>query len=278
MKAPLKNGLAAAAVLCLAAAAAQSAQTQAASGPYAGALVSEWTGKVKLQLPGMGQSAPGRGEKLPAGTLIDTRDGMMVLVLEDESEILLRPRTKLVVREPGPGELSYFQLLLGRIRASIRKRTGGAPPFQMGTPSAVIAVRGTRFDVDVNRRHITEVDVYEGLVEVDALGLPGGSVMVRPGFSTRVAPGFAPQQPVPSNRIPPGAQNLDESLNAEFQREKAGALGQGGESGSQEQGFNAGEPQGRQGERRSVPGSSQDRSAPGHGEDRQSDSGPPQDL
>jgi hypothetical protein len=277
MKTPLKNVLAVAAVLSFAAVAAQAAQAQGTAAPYAGALVSEWTGKVKLQLPGMGLAPPGRGEKLPAGTLIDTHDGMMVLVLEDESEILLRPHTQLVLRDPGPGHWNYFELLLGRIRASIRKRTGDAPPFQLGTPSAVIAVRGTRFDVDVSRRNVTEVDVYEGLVEVDAVAIPGASVMVQPGFSTRVGPGLAPQPPVPTSKIQPGAENPNESLDLEFQREKSGAVGQGGESGSQDQGFNAGESQGRQGESHSVPGSSEDRSAPGHSEDRRSGSGPPHD-
>lgn len=189
--------------------------------PYAGAMVSEWTGKVQVQLPGTSLSPPARREKLPAGTLIDTQDGLLVLVLEDESEILLRPRTRLVLKQPGPGDWSYLQLLLGRIRASVRKRTGGAPPFQLGTPSAVIAVRGTRFDVEVNRRGVTEVDVFQGLVEVGAAGIPGASVLVGPGFSTRIGPGGVPEPPIRTDEIRPDSEVPDQSMDVEFIRERA---------------------------------------------------------
>ena len=46
---------------------------------------------------------------------------------------------------------------------------GGSPAFQIGTPSAVISVRGTKFNVEVDRRGFTEVDVDEGVVELEAV-------------------------------------------------------------------------------------------------------------
>ena len=212
-------------LLCSIAMAARAAQipqvTSPSPAPYAGSLVSEWTGDVQLQLPGTSLSSPARGQKLPAGTLVDTRDGLIVLVLEDESEILLRQRTRLILQQPGFGDWNYFQLLLGRIRASIRKRTGGAPPFQLGTPSAVIAVRGTRFDVEVNRHSVTEVDVFQGLVEVGAAGLPGASVLVGPGYSTRVGPGSPPEPPIRTDEIRPNAEAPEQAMDAEFRREKS---------------------------------------------------------
>ena len=143
----------------------------------------------------------------------------MLLRLEDESEILVRPHTRLLLTQPGPGGWNYFELLLGRIRTHIMKRTGGAPPFQLGTPSAVIAVRGTRFDVEVNSHKTTEVDVFEGLVEVAGVGIPGASVLVRAGYSTRVGPGGAPETPVPTQEIRPGFEASDERMVAEFARE-----------------------------------------------------------
>jgi len=215
-------------LLCCVAIALQAAQKpQPASAtpgapavPYAGAMVSEWTGKVQLQVPGGVLASPTRGQKLPAGTLLDTKDGLIILVLEDESQILLRPGARILLRQPGAGDWNYFELLLGHIRASIKKRTGGAPPFQLGTPSAVIAVRGTRFDVEVNRRGVTEVDVFEGLVEVGAIGIPGASVLVEPGFSTRVGQGSAPEPPIRTYEIRPDAQAPDEAMVREFLREK----------------------------------------------------------
>jgi hypothetical protein len=104
-------------------------------------------------------------------------------------------------------------LLLGRIRALINKRTGGAVPFELGTPSAVIAVRGTQFDVEVNPRKVTEVDVVDGLVEVYARNAVGGSVLVEPGFSTRVGPDSGPEQPEPTNEMRPEVERPEPGEN-----------------------------------------------------------------
>ncbi|MGZ3319328.1 MAG: FecR family protein [Isosphaeraceae bacterium] len=167
-------------------------------------------------------SRPTRGQVLPANTVLDTGEGRLVLVLRtDESEIIVQPHTRLVVKEPAPGNWDTLEILLGRVRAYIRKRTGGAPPFQMGTPSAVIAVRGTRFDVEVNGRGVSEVDVFDGLVEVASSTNPGSSVLVSPGFSTRVGMGTAPEPPVPTGEIRPGVEAPEEMAKLEFARERA---------------------------------------------------------
>ena len=200
------------------------------SAPYGGATVSDWTGKVLVQPPGSSLAFPTRQQALPPGTLLDTGDGRLLLRLEDESEILVRPHTRLLLTQPGPGGWNYFELLLGRIRTHIMKRTGGAPPFQLGTPSAVIAVRGTRFDVEVNSHKTTEVDVFEGLVEVAGVGIPGASVLVRAGYSTRVGPGGAPETPVPTQEIRPGFEASDERMAAEFAREGVVEVNRGQEN------------------------------------------------
>ena len=201
---------------------AQSTNAGLTPAPFAGAVISEWKGEVHVQLPATSRSAPKRGQVLPAGTLIETGEGRLVLVLRtDESEILVQPHTRLVVSEPAPGNWNAIEILLGHVRAYIRKRTGGAPPFQMGTPSAVIAVRGTRFDVEVNRRGVSEIDVFDGLVEVASATASGSSVLVRPGFSTRVGMGTPPETPVPTGEIRPGVEAPDEIAKAEFARERA---------------------------------------------------------
>ena len=202
------------------------AQAQVPAGPspapFAGAIVSEWKGEVHVQLPGTSMSRPTRAQVLPAGTVLDTGDGRLVLVLRtDESEIIVQPHTRLVVKEPAPGNWDALEILLGRVHAYIRKRTGGAPAFQMGTPSAVIAVRGTRFDVEVNGRGVSEVDVFDGLVEVASAAIPGSSVLVSPGFSTRVGMGTPPEPPVPTGEIRPGVEAPEEMAKLEFARERA---------------------------------------------------------
>ena len=190
--------------------------------PFAGAVIAEWRGPVQVQIPGTSAGRPSRGQVLPEGTTLDTQDGQLVLVLRsDESEILVQPHTRLVLQAPQPGNWDTLQIILGRVRAYIRKRTGGAPPFQMGTPSAVIAVRGTRFDVEVNAAGISEVDVFEGLVEVGSATLPSVSVLVYPGMSTRVGMGTPPEPPVPTREIRPNVEVPDQIAKLEFAREKA---------------------------------------------------------
>ena len=187
--------------------------------PLGGGFVTEWSGKIRLQLPGKQFSKPKRGEQLPVGTLIETDTGIMVLTLKDDSQILIRPHTKLILKQPQRGDWEYLKIIIGWIRAYITHRTGGAPPFELGTPSAIVAVRGTRFNVIVNRLGTTEVDVFTGLVEVAGVGIPGKSVLVRPGYSTRVAVGQAPITPVPTYDIRPGASPPNSSVAADFSRE-----------------------------------------------------------
>jgi hypothetical protein len=184
-----------------------------ATAPIAGATIAEWKGNVRLSLPGQSASNPLRGEQLPPGTILDTGSGRMLLRLSDGSEVIVRAHTRLQVQQPSLTDPSYFQLLLGRIRALINKRTGGAVPFELGTPSAVIAVRGTQFDVEVNPRNVTEVDVVDGLVEVYGRNVNGGSVLLEPGFSTRVGMDSGPEQPEPTNEMRPEVERPEPGEN-----------------------------------------------------------------
>ncbi len=134
----------------VAAAQEQPPSSAPATAALAGATITEWKGNIRLNLPGQLPSNPTRGEQLPPGTILDTGSGRLLLRLSDGSEVMVRAHTRLQVQQPSLTDPSYFQLLLGRIRALINKRTGGAVPFELGTPSAVIAVRGTQFEVEVN--------------------------------------------------------------------------------------------------------------------------------
>src|SRR6267378_3069247 len=221
--------------------AAQEQQTGSApaTAAIAGATIAEWKGDIRLNLPGQLPSNPLRGEQLPPGTILDTGSGRLLLRLSDGSEVIVRAHTRLQVQQPSLTDPSYFQLLLGRIRALINKRTGGAVPFELGTPSAVIAVRGTQFDVEVNPRNVTEVDVVDGLVEVYGRNINGGSVLLEPGFSTRVGMDSGPEQPEPTNEMRPEVERPEPGENGisgksefevEFERAEADREGGTGES------------------------------------------------
>lgn len=182
------------------------AQEPAIKAPLAGATIADFKGKVSIQLPHQSFGAPARGEVLPPETAVNTDEGTMLLRLTDGSEVLVRAHTRLLIKEPETSGWRYIQLLLGRVRAQVQKHLGGAPGFQIGTPSAVISVRGTRFDVEVDRRGITEVDVEEGVVELDSLGGRGGSVLITAGFSSRVSAQSIPETPRPTRELRPDVE------------------------------------------------------------------------
>jgi hypothetical protein len=180
-------------LLCLLSAKAQEPQNAPPMrAPFAGATVSDFKGNVSIQLPKQGISTPSRGLVLPAETLITTQD-----------DGLVRSNTRLVLKQPEAGAWRYVQLMIGHVRAEIQKRIGGAPGFQIGTPSAVISVRGTSFDVEVNRTGITEVDVHEGVVQLDSAKGMGESVLIRAGFSSRVGFEAGPESPRPTHDMRP---------------------------------------------------------------------------
>jgi uncharacterized membrane protein YgcG len=190
-------------LFCAAAAAQESSPAAAANAPYAGATISDFKGKVSIQLPAQAFAAPVRGEILPPDTTVSTDEGRLLLKLSDGSDVLVRAHTKLLLKQPEASGWKYFQLLMGRVRTQIQKRMGGSPAFQIGTPSAVISVRGTKFDVEVDRRGFTEVDVDEGVVELEAVTGRGQSVMITAGFSSRVGMEGGPEVPRPTQDLRP---------------------------------------------------------------------------
>jgi hypothetical protein len=182
---------------------AQEKQVAPITAPFAGSTISDFKGKVEIQLPNHSLRAPTRGELLPAETQINTEEGRILLRLADGSDLLVRSNTRLVLKQPETNGWRYVQVMIGRVRAEIQKRLGTTPGFQIGTPSAVISVRGTSFDVEVNRAGLTEVDVREGVVQLDSTKGMGESVLIRAGFSSRVGFESGPESPRPTKEMRP---------------------------------------------------------------------------
>jgi FecR protein len=264
-------------------AAAQQAPAAVVNAPYAGATISDFKGKVSIQLPARALGAPIRGEVLPPETTVSTDDGRLLLKLADGSDILVRPHTRLVLKQPEASGWKYFQMLIGRVRTSIQKRMGGTPAFEIGTPSAVISVRGTRFDVEVDRRGYTQVDVEEGVVQLEAASGRGESVLITAGFSSRVGMETGPEVPRPTHELRPqldrpgkdknGLWGSDDDLikNISDQRDSGGdhhgGDSSGSDSGSRSSGASDGDRSG------SDSGSSGDRSG---GDDHHHGGKPPE--
>lgn len=162
--------------------------------PVGSATIAELKGAVEVHSPQGDVVTPQRGTVLAAESKVDTAKGSVLLDLQDGSQVLVKPNSHVVLKSPNQGKGYWFELLMGKINAKVQKRLGNAPSFRMGTPTAVITVRGTRFAVDVDKKHRTHVEVYEGLVEVAGF-FHGAPVMVRPGFSTGVDLNRDPEQP-----------------------------------------------------------------------------------
>ena len=162
--------------------------------PVGSATIADLKGDVQIHSPNGESVNAQRGATLAAESKIDTAKGSLLLNLEDGSQVLVKSNSHVVLKAPNEGKGYWMELLMGKINAKVQKRLGNAPSFKMGTPTAVITVRGTRFSVDVDKKERTQVEVYEGLVEVAGF-FQGAPVMVRPGFSTGVEHNHAPEPP-----------------------------------------------------------------------------------
>jgi FecR-like protein len=159
------------------------------------ARVAESKGDVTLHSPKGELIEVKRGIVLEPETSIETGNGSLLLDLSDGSQVLVKSKTRVVLKSPETGPRYYLELLVGKVLTKIQKRLSNSPSFRMGTPTAVITVRGTRFEVEVNKDNRTFVEVYEGVVEV--LGMRSGTapVLIRPGFSTWIRRDQDPEQP-----------------------------------------------------------------------------------
>lgn len=176
-------------------AAAQTAASQQTVLPVSSAIVSEIKGEVVFTSPQGTPVSAQRGSTLTAESSVDTAKGSVLLELQDGSQILVQAHSSVVLKDPNEGKGYSLELFIGKILAKVQKRLGSAPSFRMGTPSAVITVRGTRFLVEVNKKHKTFVNVYEGIVEVAGIAQGSPHILIKPGFFTGVEQNRAPDQP-----------------------------------------------------------------------------------
>jgi hypothetical protein len=165
--------------------------------PSGSAVIADMKGEATIKAPDGTPLTAQKGLTLLAGSTIETWKGSILLSLADGSQVLIKSRTRVQLQAPESAQGNFLQLLLGEIMAKVQKRLGIEPSFRMGTPTAVITVRGTRFMVEVTKKNQTSVEVYEGLVEVLGLAAPDRPVLLQPGFSITVSGTGAPDRPRP---------------------------------------------------------------------------------
>jgi hypothetical protein len=111
-------------------------------------------------------------------TIITGPDGFATLEVSDGSSFLVYPDSKVVFRK-NPGSLrDLIDVFLGRVKIHINRLGGEPNPTRVYTPTAVISVRGTTFEVSVDESEVTTVFVVEGTVGVRHQLLPSGKETV----------------------------------------------------------------------------------------------------
>jgi hypothetical protein len=139
------------------------------------------------------------GDQVKVGQVIFSGpDGYAVFQVSDGSTFEVYANSRVVFRKT-PGNLKdLLDVVIGRIRVHIEK-FGGQPNFnRVFTPTAVISVRGTTFDVEVeDTDETTLVEVEEGVVEVQHARHPGTPKLLNGGEWLRIYK----DQPLASSRI-----------------------------------------------------------------------------
>jgi hypothetical protein len=138
--------------------------------------------------------------------------------------------SEVTLAEDTPGVI--LSLERGRIRAIFDKITGSEPRI-VKTPGALLAVRGTQFDIRVDRDGNTTVDVFEGLVEIRSPLRPE-PLFVKPGEEAKFGRNRPPSSgPMPEHRRRegPNAQGSDPNRPRDGQRDGQRDPNRGGRRG-----------------------------------------------
>jgi ferric-dicitrate binding protein FerR (iron transport regulator) len=131
---------------------------------------------------------------LSVGDLVQTQqviltgpDGYAKFETSDGSTFEVYPSSNVIFRK-NPGSLhDLLDLFVGRVKIHIQRWGGQPNPNRVMTPTAVISVRGTIFDVSTNDDDgTTVVSVEEGSVEVRHALKPGAPKIVNAGESLYV--------------------------------------------------------------------------------------------
>jgi len=128
------------------------------------------------------------GDSVKAQQVILTGpDGYAKFETSDGSTFEVYPSSNVIFRK-NPGSLhDLLDLFVGRVKIHIQRWGGQPNPNRIMTPTAVISVRGTIFDVSMNDDdQTTTVSVEEGAVEVRHALKPGAPKIVNAGETLHV--------------------------------------------------------------------------------------------
>ncbi|MDX2268876.1 MAG: FecR family protein [Bryobacter sp.] len=111
----------------------------------------------------------------PRQEIITGADGYAKIQVPDGSLFEVFPNSRATFRSNQGNLRELLDLWVGRVKVHIEKLNGKPNPNRIQTPTAVISVRGTTFDVSVEDEDETLVVVEEGQVAVQHALLPYSS-------------------------------------------------------------------------------------------------------
>lgn len=114
-------------------------------------------------------------------------DGYAKFQVSDGSTFEVFPNSEVTFRKTF-GIADLLNVWMGKVKVYIQHLPGIPNPNNVTTPTALISVRGTIFDVDVQADGTTFVTLDEGIVDVRHLQVASRIVRLNPGESIQVLP------------------------------------------------------------------------------------------
>jgi len=175
-----------------------SATVQAA--PSAVAFISDVSGRVKVMASGDEDWQDAKeGMVLSKGMSVRTEARASAKISFDKGHVLIvDPLSVFQVKDleydkAGGREKTSLDIKTGKILVGVQKlEAKNNSEFSIKTPTALAAVRGTRFVVDVGEDETTNIVVLEGQLAIIAEGI---EMMLDQNFQMMVEPGMAPAAP-----------------------------------------------------------------------------------
>ena len=123
--------------------------------------------------------------------------GTLILEVPDGSYMVVSENTTLTIEDFWSGSFkNLVNLMMGKVRFYVQRLGGKPNPYRVTTPTALIAVRGTTFEVTIDEAQAVEVRCIEGRIAVESVGLADREVILETGRKTLVRPGEYPLPPV----------------------------------------------------------------------------------
>ena len=165
-------------------------------------------------------------------TIVSGEDGFAQLEVSDGSFFLVYPESRVIFRNNPSNFRDLLDVFIGRVKVYIQHLGNRPNPHRVYTPTAVISVRGTTFDVTVYDTEATALAVEEGLVTVRHQLLPTNiETSVGAGESLVIEPNVPlAQARVDKARVFAVAEDVARTAASIWNRIGGGAGGSGGGS------------------------------------------------